>query len=172
MKKVILSMALILAFSAYGLYTRITSVAAPAIITPEPDKPNTPIMLPKYSTSDTHTTEIPKTTTPTPSPTTPSPVVNTGKFKNGSYTGKVADAYYGNVQVKAVISGGKISDVQFLDYPHDRSTSIRINSRAMPYLISEAISIQDSNVDTVSGASFTSRAFRESLGSALNQART
>ena len=45
-----------------------------------------------------------------------------------------------------------------------------INSRAMPILISEAIQSQDANVDTVSGASDTSAAFRQSLTTALNQA--
>jgi len=113
-----------------------------------------------------------KNTAPTPAvpstPTAPSiPVATTGKFKDGSYTGSVADAYYGWVQVKAVISGGKITDVVFLQYPNDRQTSIEINTQAMPYLKQEAIVAQSANVATVSGASETSKAFRESLGAAL-----
>ena len=60
---------------------------------------------------------------------------------------------------------------QFLDYPKDRSTSIRINSRAMPILKSEAIQAQNSNVNTISGATDSSGAFRESLASALAQAK-
>lgn len=94
-----------------------------------------------------------------------------GQYKNGSYTGNVADAYYGYVQVKAVISGGKISDVQFLQHPSDRSTSIEINNYAMPMLTQEAIQVQNSNVDIVSGATETSLAFRDSLASALAQAK-
>lgn len=101
----------------------------------------------------------------------PLPPKQVGLYKDGQYTGSVADAYYGNVQVKAVISGGKIADVQFLDYPQDRGTSIRINFQAMPYLTSEAIQAQSVNVDTISGATETSRAFRESLDSALAQAK-
>src|SRR5581483_2062800 len=62
---------------------------------------------------------------PTPTPT-PAPKPK-GQYADGSYTGSVADAYYGYIQVKAVISGGKITDVQFLQYPNDRSTSIMIN---------------------------------------------
>lgn len=91
-------------------------------------------------------------------------------YKDGQYTGDVADAYYGNVQVKVVVSNGKISDVQFLDYPHDRLTSQAINSQAMPYLKSEAIAAQSANVDIVSGATQTSEAFRQSLQSALTKA--
>lgn len=91
-------------------------------------------------------------------------------YKNGNYTGVVADAYYGNVQVKAVVSGGKITDVVFLDHPQDRSTSREINNQAMPRLISQAIQAQSAQVDGVSGATATSDAFRQSLQSALKLA--
>lgn len=93
------------------------------------------------------------------------------RFKDGSYTGSVTDAFYGNIQVKAVIQNGKISDVQFLQYPNDRGESVTINSQAMPDLRTEAIQSQSAQVDTVSGATQTSEAFRESLQSALNQAQ-
>lgn len=93
-----------------------------------------------------------------------------GKYKDGEYTGTVADAFYGNIQVKAIISGGKITDVQFLQYPNDRSTSIMINTQAMPMLKQEAITAQSANVDIVSGATDSSNAFIQSLGSALSQA--
>jgi len=88
-------------------------------------------------------------------------------YKNGQYTGPSVDAFYGNVQVKAVISGGKIADVIFLDHPQNRSNSIAINDRAMPYLKSEAIQAQSAQVDIISGATFTSRAFIQSLSGAL-----
>lgn len=106
--------------------------------------------------------------TPIPVPTI---VASIGRYKDGVYTGSVADAFYGNVQVQVTVSGGKITDVVFLQYPNDRSTSVEINQQAMPYLKQEAIQVQNSQVDTVSGASQTSRAFRESLASALSQAK-
>lgn len=93
-------------------------------------------------------------------------------YKNGTYTGNVADAFYGNLQVQAVISGGKLSDVIFLQYPNDRRTSIEINTQAMPYLKQEAIKAQSAQVDIVTGATQTSKAFVESLQSALNQAKS
>ena len=92
-------------------------------------------------------------------------------YKNGKYTGDIVDAYYGNVQVQATVQGGKISDVTFLDYPHDRSNSVRINTIATPMLKSEALQVQNAQVDTISGATFTSNAFRQSLSSALAQAQ-
>ncbi len=165
MKKIALSLFVIFAFAAYVLYVRIIGTNVPfVVLTPEPNKPKTSLSLPKYGgNTNTNTNVTPKSKS--------IPTTNNLKYKDGNYIGKTIDAYYGNVQVRAIISGGKITDVQFLDYPQDRQNSIRINTRAMPYLISEAISVQDSNVDTISGASFTSAAYRESLSSALLQAK-
>jgi uncharacterized protein with FMN-binding domain len=103
---------------------------------------------------------------------TPTPAQSTGAYKDGSYTGSVADAYYGNIQVKAVIQGGKITDVQFLQYPNDRPNSVAINQQAMPYLKQEAIQAQSAQVDTVSGATDTSQAFVQSLNRALAAAKS
>ncbi len=92
-------------------------------------------------------------------------------YKDGQYTGQSADAYYGYIQVKVTISGGKLSNVEFLQSPSDRSTSVRINSQAMPYLKQEAIQAQSAGVDGVSGATDTSQAFIQSLTSALKAAQ-
>lgn len=94
-----------------------------------------------------------------------------GRYRDGTYTGNVADAFYGNVQVQAVIQNGKINSVQFLQYPNDRQTSIMINSQATSMLSSEAVQAQTANVDIVSGATDTSNAFIQSLTSALTQAQ-
>jgi uncharacterized protein with FMN-binding domain len=94
----------------------------------------------------------------------------TGSYKDGSYTGSIADAYYGNVQVRAVISGGRVTNVTFLQYPHTHSTSVYINQQAMPYLQQEAIKAQSTHVNIISGATYTSQAFIQSLGNALSQA--
>ena len=116
---------------------------------------------------------IPKPATPvvTQTPTKPVSTVNTpvnsGKYKNGSYTGSVVDAYYGNVQVQIVVLNGMISDVQFLQYPDHSSNSVRINTRAMPILKTEVITAQSATIDGVSGATHTSGAFNQSLGVAL-----
>jgi uncharacterized protein with FMN-binding domain len=92
-------------------------------------------------------------------------------YKDGSYTGSVADAQWGVIQVKAVISGGKISDVQFLQYPNERERSVEINGYADPQLTQEAIQAQSAQVDIVTGATDTSEAFMQSLNDALTQAQ-
>lgn len=109
-----------------------------------------------------------------PPPVQSPPATATGvavAYKDGQYTGPAADAYYGNIQVRVTIAGGKISNVEFLQYPHDRMTSMHINSQAMPYLKQEAIQAQSSSVDGVSGATDTSQAFIQSLSSALKDAQ-
>ena len=107
-----------------------------------------------------------KTTSSTSQPLT-APV---GGYKNGTYTGSVADAFYGNIQVQVIISGGKITDVQFLQFPNDRRTSQMINSQADPMLAQEAIQAQSAQVSGVTGATASSGAFVQSLSSALQQA--
>ncbi len=109
------------------------------------------------------------TTQPTANPNMP--MMQTGKYKNGTYTGSVADAFYGNLQVQAVISGGRITDVIFLQYPNDNSTSQYVNSQADPMLKQEAIQAQSAQVDIISGASASSGAFQQSLADALAQAK-
>jgi uncharacterized protein with FMN-binding domain len=95
----------------------------------------------------------------------------TGGYKDGTYTGPQVDAYYGMVEVQATVQKGKIVNVQFLQYPSDRRTSVRINKIAMPYLQKEALQVQSAHVNTISGATFTSEGFAMSLDAALNSAK-
>ncbi len=141
-------------------------------------KPTTtpkPVVSPKPVVNPASTAVLPSSGTSSSAPTasqptaTPAPVPQ-GKYKNGTYTGSQADASYGIIQVQAIITNGKISDVKFLSYPNDRQHSIQVSNYAMPILKREAIAVQSENVDTVSGASYTSAAFIESLGIALAKA--
>jgi uncharacterized protein with FMN-binding domain len=90
-------------------------------------------------------------------------------FADGTYTGDAVAIKWGDVQVQAVIEGGKIASVEFLTYPTDRESQ-QINSQAGPTLIQEAIEAQSATVQVISGATFTSLAFMRSLESALSQA--
>lgn len=109
-------------------------------------------------------------------PDTAAPVVRVGMklgtkgYADGAYTGPIADAYYGIVQIQALVQDGRLAALKVLQYPSDRRTSIRINRQALPMLRDEAISAQDADVDIVSGATLTSKAFIRSLGGALKKA--
>lgn len=96
---------------------------------------------------------------------------NTGQYKNGTSVGSVEDAFYGDLQVAAIIAGGKLTDITFLVYPNTHTDSVMINQQAMPLLRQEAIQKQQANVDVISGATFTSQAFIQSLSSALSNAK-
>lgn len=91
-------------------------------------------------------------------------------YKDGTYTGSSVYINWGYVQVQATIQGGKLSDVQVIQYPNERRTSVRINSSAVPELQQEAIQTQSANVEIITGATLTSEGFQQSLQSALNQA--
>ena len=92
-------------------------------------------------------------------------------YKNGAYTGIVANAFYGNIQVKVTVQGGKITDINFLQYPDNQMHSVVVNILAIQSLKQEAIQSQGSIVDIVTGATSTSGAFMQSLKSALLQSK-
>ena len=117
---------------------------------------------------------VPTASAPTPVPqATPAPAQKSGSpYRDGTYTGSSADAFYGNIQVQATISNGKLTNIKFPQWPNDRFRSVRINQQALPWLTQEAIQAQSANVDAISGATDTSVAFVNSLQSALNQAKS
>lgn len=79
---------------------------------------------------------------------------------------------WGPVQVQASFgSDGSLADVVVLQSPSADGKSIRINDRAVPVLNSEALTAKSANVDTVSGATYTSNDYRRSLQSAIDTAR-
>lgn len=90
--------------------------------------------------------------------------------KNGTFTGTAESTEYGPVQVQATISGGKLTDVTVLQVPDRGGYEDQIVQVAVPQLKSEALSAQSANIDVVSGATFTSQGYAESLQSALDQA--
>ncbi|MBX3082417.1 MAG: FMN-binding protein [Anaerolineae bacterium] len=89
-------------------------------------------------------------------------------FYDGQYYGDAVSAgRWGTMQVVAVIENGKLTDVLIASYPHSTYESDIITRNALPTLISEAIKAQDSEIDLVSRATDSSRAFVSSLKSAL-----
>jgi uncharacterized protein with FMN-binding domain len=123
------------------------------------------------ATTAASTTSSATTSGSTSTTTATTTVVANALYKDGQYDGNAADAYYGLVQVRAIIQGGKLTDVVFLSYPNDRNESIKINTYATPILKAEAIKAQSAKVNMVTGATNTSRAFINSLTSALSQAK-
>ena len=172
-RKFLLSAFVLFTFAAYAFHQRFTtpdgaaSSVAPTSVAAQVAPGNTQPQNSFNSGSAGGGTQSQSQSQSQTAPTAASQVV----YKNGTFTGQVEDAYYGNVQVQVVIQGGKISNVQFLDYPHDRRTSQEINAQATPWLQQEAIQAQSANVDLISGATLTSQAFVQSLQTALQSAQ-
>ncbi len=184
MKKYILSISITVLFIAYIFWQRQADSNSPSLPPAVIPGTQSPISQSNQVASSRSSTPSTDTGAPAQQPAAqqaPSqqpagqpaqaPTATSGAFKDGTYTGPSVDAYYGYVQVQAIVSGGKLTNVQFLSYPNDRRTSQQINGQAMPLLTQEAISAQSANVDAVSGASDTSAAFVQSLGAALAQAK-
>jgi uncharacterized protein with FMN-binding domain len=118
-------------------------------------------------------TTPPATTAPPPQGTTPTtgapqpPTTNTG---NQTVEGDAISTRYGDVQVRVVVAGGRLVDVQAVQLPSDRSRSQAISSDAGPQLRSEALRAQSARINTVSGATYTSDGYAQSLQSALDRA--
>lgn len=87
-----------------------------------------------------------------------------------TFTGPVVSNRYGDVQVQISVAGGRLSDVEALQLPSDRQRSQEINSIAGPDLRQEALQAQSANINIVSGATYTSDSYAQSLQAALNQA--
>ena len=98
---------------------------------------------------------------------TPAATPGATGLKDGSFTGKDFPNFYGDVQVQLIVSGGRITDVKALQYPTDRPQSAYISSVAIPYLHDEVLKAQSAQIDIISGATFTSDSYAQSMQSAL-----
>jgi uncharacterized protein with FMN-binding domain len=104
--------------------------------------------------------------TAAPSAATPA---TTAAYGDGTWTGQAVSEPWGPFQVQVVVSDGAIASVTVVESPSDNH-SRRINNQAVPLLTESTIASQDSRVDTVSGATWTSESYATSLQSALDQA--
>jgi uncharacterized protein with FMN-binding domain len=90
---------------------------------------------------------------------------------SGSVTGPTVNIPFGNVQVKVTLKNGLITDVKTVQMPNSDPHSRQVSSYAAPRLRSEVLSAQSAQVNTISGATWTSDAYLQSLQAALDQAK-
>ncbi|MET9082361.1 FMN-binding protein [Streptomyces sp. NPDC004237] len=84
-------------------------------------------------------------------------------------TGQVAQTQYGPVQVRITVSGGKITKAEAVQAPSG-GTSDQKTALSVPKLNQEAVAAGNADIDSVSGATYTSTGYKQSLQSALDQA--
>lgn len=101
---------------------------------------------------------------------TPDLTASTSGYVDGTYTGGVASTRFGDTQVEVTISGGVIVDVTALRLPSGDRRTNEISSQVEPWLRESALVAQSAEIDLISGATYTSRSYAESLQSALDAA--
>ncbi|MFJ1870086.1 FMN-binding protein [Streptomyces chartreusis] len=108
---------------------------------------------------------------PTPAGSTPSaPRTTSAAPTTRTVTGSTAETKYGPVQVRITLSGSRIAEAGTVQSPDETARSRDINSMAVPKLNQETLQAQSADIDTVSGATYTSAGYRQSLQSALDLA--
>ncbi|MEV6010525.1 FMN-binding protein [Streptomyces sp. NPDC051976] len=120
-------------------------------------------------------------------PASPQPSASGGKSSSGSsgsskapstssapvtrtVDGDTVQTRYGPVQLRVTLTGGKITAVTTLQLPQDNPRDQEISGFAVPQLTQEALAAQSARIDSVSGASYTSDGYIQSLQSALDKA--
>ena len=126
----------------------------------------------------TAVTQTAAASTASPSPT---PTVATGSggasggdsgtttAVSGTATGDAVDTQYGAAQVRVTVKAGKIVKIEALQLQGNDPRSVQISGSAEPVLQQEALTDQPADVDAVSGATFTSSSYTQSLQSALDK---
>jgi uncharacterized protein with FMN-binding domain len=109
-----------------------------------------------------------QTTTPQPSaPTTTTTTPSAGAARTA--TGSDENFRYGDIAVKVTVDGSKITKIAIARIDETDPKSQQIDSYAVPQLERQVIDAQSARIQGVSGATYTTQAFDQSLSSALSQ---
>ena len=84
--------------------------------------------------------------------------------------GSLQTTQYGQLQVKLTVNAGHISNVGFTTFLANDGHSMGIDQSAVPILIRETIAAQSANIQGVSGATYTTGAYEQSLQAAIDKA--
>ncbi len=88
---------------------------------------------------------------------------------SGTATGDAVFVNYGNVQLKVTVKNNKITKIVAVQLPNQDGRSIEIANASEPMLREQALKAQSANIAGVSGATFTSYGYQQSLQSALDK---
>lgn len=109
----------------------------------------------------------------TPTPTqTPTKTAGTKTVTGSSVPVTEGFRTFGNVQVQVTVSNGKITKLVAVDYPNGDPRSYEISRYSIPVLGQEVLSAQGTSIDIVSGATYTTEAYAQSVQAALDKAKS
>jgi len=132
-----------------------------------------PPALPDLASANSHPTNSQATNAgaPVPNPSTAAQApAATGSGASGTFTGDSVRTPYGPVQVEITVTGGQISDIRTVQCPTATPRDQMICQQAVPYLVQESLAAQSANVNSISGATYTSEGYMQSLQSAIDKA--
>jgi len=130
------------------------------------DPSTDPSVAPSVEPSATPTAASTAAPTKSPKPTK----APTGTLKDGTYDGDAIKFKYGTAQVEIVVSGGVITEVNALKLPTAGGYTKRVTTFFQTDIPARIIADQGWKISDVGGATYTSRAYSQSLQSAINQA--
>jgi uncharacterized protein with FMN-binding domain len=155
----VLAVLLLFSFKTGDQATIATSLPSDALVGAPPQATTRPVAGSSGPTQ-------PPTAGATAVPTQPT-VGSAGE--SGTFTGDPVDTAYGTVQIALIVQAGQIVDVQELQMPFDRRLSQQISAEAGPLLRRQVLRAQSADINGVSGASYTSYGYWQSLQSAIAQ---
>jgi uncharacterized protein with FMN-binding domain len=97
----------------------------------------------------------------------PAPSSSATNPQSRTLVGDTINTRYGDVQIQLKVTGTTIDAVEILQAP--LGSNARFTNYAIPILIRETLKAQSANVNSVSGASYTSQGYIQSLQSAFSQ---
>ncbi len=92
------------------------------------------------------------------------------EYKDGVYVGPRVENIKGGYQAQVTIQDGTITAVDPVEAGTSDPESLRVNAFAVPTIVERVLEAQSADVEFVSGSSFTSPAFIESVEGALEEA--
>ena len=107
----------------------------------------------------------------TPAPTTAVAAAPPTPNPARTIDGPVVTMRWGPVQVAVTVDGSRITNVNALELPMDHARSVYISQTVAPMLRSEVLQTQSANINVISGATYTTEAYAQSLQAALDSAR-
>jgi uncharacterized protein with FMN-binding domain len=163
-----------------GIAVASTAPAAPTVTAPSMTPSNGSALAASASASPSPSKSAKKKSTPKPTPakstqtaaqpaaaaTTPAPTKSSAPARpSGNFTGPNENTRYGPVQVQITVANGKITAANDVQQPSDS-----IAANAVSQLNQEVLTAQSANIQSVSGATYTSQGYIGSLQQAVNQA--
>ncbi|MEU4681581.1 FMN-binding protein [Streptomyces xinghaiensis] len=150
--------------------TAAVSPAPPSSPSPSPASAKPSRSTGRASAEPSPSPSASRTTAPPPARTGTAPETTTAPPATRSVTGDTVRTAHGPVQVRITLTGSRITAAAALQSPTGDPRTEQISSTAIPRLNQDTLAAQSADIDTVSGATYTSDGYRQSLQSALDRA--